>query len=111
MSWQRRAAMWITGRVFSPAGFYLHIAVYGGWMGWVERAPWPKFLTYISIEAAALVLLVGIGQQAAAEFAEIKANHDFTLQVEELRANTALTQVVHDLVVELHEHRPEGGLR
>lgn len=58
---------WFTRRFFSPACFYLHIVVYILWMAAVEHSPWQRFLTYISIEAVLVALLIGIGQQALAD--------------------------------------------
>lgn len=76
---QRRAAVWFLRRFFSPWCFYLHVAVYLVWMRWVEHSPWQQFLTYISIEAILVALLIGIGQQALADRQALVADHDHLL--------------------------------
>lgn len=73
---QRRAAVWFLRRFFSPTCFYLHIAVYLVWMLAIEQSPWQRFLTYISIEAILVALLIGIGQQALADQQALVADHD-----------------------------------
>ena len=74
------------------------------WMLFFEKAPWSILTMTVSLEAIFLSTFVMIGQNRQAEFAQRKANHDFQLQDEELRLNTELTQAVHTLVKEIHQH-------
>jgi uncharacterized membrane protein len=43
-----------------------------------------------------------IGQNRQASFAQIKADHDFTENEQELHQNTELTKLIHQLAVEIH---------
>ncbi|MGH9035057.1 MAG: DUF1003 domain-containing protein [Acidimicrobiia bacterium] len=56
----------------------------------------------MSLEAIFLSPFVMIGQNRQAEFAQRKADHDFTEQEQELRLNTDLTRSIHTLAREIH---------
>jgi hypothetical protein len=44
-----------------------------------------------------------IGQNRAAAFQQVKANHDFVEQEQELKTNTALTREIQVLTKEIHQ--------
>jgi uncharacterized membrane protein len=56
----------------------------------------------VSLEAIFLSTFVMIGQNRAAHFQQLKANHDFQEQELELKTNTQLTREIHRLTTELH---------
>lgn len=56
----------------------------------------------MSLEAIFLSTFVMIGQNRKAEFAQRKADHDFTEQEQELKLNTELTLSIHTLAREIH---------
>jgi uncharacterized membrane protein len=99
---QLRVADTITAFAGSMAFVYIHIAAFATWMLVLERSPWPTLTLIVSLEAIFLSTFVMIGQNRQADFARRKADHDFEMQELELQRNTQLTQVVHDLVAEIH---------
>jgi uncharacterized membrane protein len=76
--------------------------IFAVWMLLIEKNPWPKLTLVVSLEAIFLSTFVMIGQNRQAAFQQIKADHDFVAQEQELHTNTDLTQKVHDLTVQLH---------
>ena len=52
-----------------------------------------------------------IGQNRQAAFQQAKADHDFTVNEEELQTNTELTRLIHQLTTDIHARlvRPTGG--
>ena len=56
----------------------------------------------VSLEAIFLSTFVMIGQNRAAAFQQLKANHDFVEQETELKTNTQQTREIHVLTTELH---------
>jgi uncharacterized membrane protein len=99
---QLRIADAITKFAGSMAFVYLHIAVFAAWMLLVEKSPWPTLTLVVSLEAIFLSTFVMIGQNRAADFQQVKANHDFVEQETELKTNTQLTREIHKLTTELH---------
>jgi uncharacterized membrane protein len=99
---QLRIADAITAFAGSMRFVYIHALVFAAWMVFVESNPWPKLTLIVSLEAIFLSAFVLIGQNRLASFQQAKANHDFTAQEQELRANTELTQLTHALAAEIH---------
>jgi uncharacterized membrane protein len=101
---QMRIADWITAFAGSMPFVYLHVAVFGLWMLFVESSPWPTLTLIVSLEAIFLSTFVMIGQNRQAAFQQAKADHDFNEQELELKINTEITRAIHTLTSELH-HR------
>lgn len=102
-SMQLRLADRITAFAGSMPFVYLHVLVFGAWMLFVERSPWPTLTLAVSLEAIFLSTFVMIGQNRQAAFQQAKADHDFREQEQELKTNTDLTRAIHALTLELHE--------
>lgn len=99
---QLRLADAITKFAGSMSFVYLHVAVFAGWMLFVEPNPWPTLTLVVSLEAIFLSTFVMIGQNRAAAFQQAKADHDFVEQETELKTNTQITREIHALTAELH---------
>ena len=99
---QLRVADAITAFAGSMRFVYLHIAVFAGWMLFVESSPWPTLTLVVSLEAIFLSTFVMIGQNRASAFQQAKADHDFVEQELELKTNTDLTREIYTLTKELH---------
>lgn len=102
--WQLRLADGITKFAGSMLFVYIHMFVFMAWMLFIERTPWPTLTLVVSLEAIFLSTFVMIGQNRQSAFQQAKADHDFVEQELELKANTDLTQTVHDLTKELHTY-------
>ena len=92
----------ITAFAGSMPFVYVHVVVFAVWMLFVEGSPWPTLTLVVSLEAIFLSTFVMIGQNRAAAFQQLKANHDFVEQETELKTNTQLTREIHVLTTELH---------
>ena len=101
-SLQNRIADRITTFAGSMLFVYVHIVVFAIWMLLVEKNPWPTLTLAVSLEAIFLSTFVMIGQNRQADFAQRKADHDFTEQEQELKLNTELTKAIHALAQEIH---------
>ncbi|WP_280368642.1 DUF1003 domain-containing protein [Nocardia wallacei] len=101
-NWQLRSADWITRFAGSMPFVYLHAAGFAGWMILCEDSPWPTLTLVVSLEAIFLSTFVMIGQNRAAEFQQLKADHDFAEEELELKTNTELTRAIHVMTTELH---------
>ena len=99
---QLRVADAITSFAGSMPFVYLHAAVFVAWMLWVESNPWPTLTLVVSLEAIFLSTFVMIGQNRQAMFQQLKADHDFVAQEQELHTNTDLTRAVEQLTREIH---------
>jgi uncharacterized membrane protein len=99
---QLRIADRITAFAGSMQFVYIHIAVFAGWMLFVESKPWPTLTLVVSLEAIFLSTFVMIGQNRQAAFQQAKADHDFREQELELKTNTDITREIHRLTAELH---------
>ena len=99
---QVKIATAITTFAGSMMFVYVHILVFALWMLFVEKRPWNTLTLIVSLEAIFLSTFVMIGQNRQAAFQQVKADHDFVAQEQELKTNTELTQKVHDLTVQLH---------
>jgi uncharacterized membrane protein len=99
---QLKIADAITAFAGSMPFVYVHIVVFAVWMLFVEKNPWPTLTLAVSLEAIFLSTFVMIGQNRAAAFQQLKANHDFQEQELELKTNTQLTREIHQLTTELH---------
>jgi uncharacterized membrane protein len=100
---QLRVADRITAFAGSMPFVYLHVALFGGWMLFVEKSPWPTLTLAVSLEAIFLSTFVMIGQNRQSQFQQAKADHDFGESEQELKLNTQLTQQIHDLTREIHQ--------
>ncbi|WP_353651468.1 DUF1003 domain-containing protein [Nakamurella sp. A5-74] len=98
---QLRVADLITRWAGSMPFVYLHVVLFGVWMIFVERSPWPSLTLIVSLEAIFLSTFVMIGQNRSAVFQQAKADHDFLEQETELKTNTQITREIHALTVEL----------
>jgi len=99
---QLRIADTITKFAGSMWFVYIHAVGFAAWMLFVESSPWPTLTLVVSLEAIFLSTFVMIGQNRAAEFQQIKADHDFVEQELELKTNTELTREIHAMTAELH---------
>jgi uncharacterized membrane protein len=81
---------------------YVHIAIFAIWMLALEENPWPTLTLVVSLEAIFLSTFVMIGQNRQATFQQSKADHDFLIEEQELRANTELTKTIEKLTREIH---------
>ena len=99
---QLRVADAITAFAGSMPFVYVHIVLFAAWMLVLEKSPWPTLTLVVSLEAIFLSTFVMIGQNRAAHFQQLKANHDFQEQELELKTNTQLTREIHQLTTELH---------
>ncbi|WP_207783929.1 DUF1003 domain-containing protein [Micromonospora globispora] len=99
---QLRIADAITAFAGSMPFVYIHAALFGIWMLFVESDPWPKLTLVVSLEAIFLSTFVMIGQNRQSAFQQAKADHDFNEQELELKTNTDLTRAIHTLTMELH---------
>ena len=81
---------------------YIHAALFGIWMLFIESNPWPKLTLIVSLEAIFLSTFVMIGQNRQSAFLQAKADHDFNEQELELKTNTDLTRAIYTLTTELH---------
>jgi uncharacterized membrane protein len=100
---QLRVADAITKFAGSMMFVYIHVVIFAIWMVAVEVDPWPKLTLVVSLEAIFLSTFVMIGQNRQAEFAQRKADHDYSQEEAELHLNTELTKSIHDLAKEIHE--------
>jgi uncharacterized membrane protein len=101
---QLRIADAITAFAGSMQFVYLHALFFAVWMIWFEKSPWPTLTLCVSLEAIFLSTFVMIGQNRQAVFSQAKANHDFTVAEVELKDNTEITRLIHDLTIEIHNH-------
>lgn len=99
---QLRLADRITAFAGSMNFVWLHAALFGVWMVFVESSPWPTLTLVVSLEAIFLSTFVMIGQNRQAAFQQARADHDFQAQELELKTNTELTREIHLLTEELH---------
>ena len=99
---QLRIADAITKFAGSMRFVYIHAVGFAIWMLFVEKNPWPKLTLIVSLEAIFLSTFVMIGQNRAAAFQQMKADHDFVEQELELKTNTQLTRQIHERTTEIH---------
>jgi uncharacterized membrane protein len=99
---QLRLADRITAFAGSMNFVWLHAGLFGMWMVFLERNPWPTLTLAVSLEAIFLSTFVMIGQNRQAAFQQDRADHDFQTQEVELKTNTELTREIHVLTAELH---------
>jgi len=105
-NWQLRLADKITTFAGSMAFVWVHCLLFAFWIAsglfGADRYPF-QFLTFIvSLEAIFLSTFVMIGQNRQAAFQQLKADHDFHEQETELKENTDLTRMIHQLAKEIH---------
>jgi uncharacterized membrane protein len=108
---QLRIADAITAFAGSMPFVYIHAALFGIWMLFIESDPWPKLTLIVSLEAIFLSTFVMIGQNRQSAFQQAKADHDFNEQELELKTNTEITRAIHTLTAELHRRLLEEPAR
>jgi uncharacterized membrane protein len=106
---QLRLADRITAFAGSMNFVWLHASLFGVWMVFLERSPWPTLTLAVSLEAIFLSTFVMIGQNRQADFQQSRADHDFQTQELELKTNTELTREIHVLTAELHRRFIQPG--
>lgn len=108
---QLRIADAITAFAGSMKFVYIHAVAFAVWMLVFEKSPWPTLTLIVSLEAIFLSTFVMIGQNRQSAFQQAKADHDFTVNEEELHTNTDLTRLIHQLTTDIHARlvRPTGG--
>ena len=108
---QLRIADAITAFAGSMKFVYIHAVAFAVWMLVFEKSPWPTLTLIVSLEAIFLSTFVMIGQNRQSAFQQAKADHDFTVNEQELHTNTDLTRLIHQLTTEIHARlvRPTGG--
>lgn len=74
---QLRLADRITSFAGSMNFVWIHAALFGVWMLFLERNPWPTLTLVVSLEAIFLSTFVMIGQNRQAAFQQARADHDF----------------------------------
>jgi uncharacterized membrane protein len=103
---QLRVADAITTFAGSMTFIYIHAGLFAVWCGTglfgSDKFPYPFLTMGVSLEAIFLSTFVMIGQNRQAKVAEAKASHDFVEQEGELKTNTELTKMIHDLSKEMH---------
>ena len=99
---QLRVADEITKFAGSMQFVYLHVVAFAAWMLLAEGSPWPTLTLVVSLEAIFLSTFVMIGQNRQAMFQQLKADHDFVAQEQELHTNTDLTRMIAELTREIH---------
>jgi uncharacterized membrane protein len=100
---QLRIADAITSFAGSMKFVYIHAVAFAVWMLFIESNPWPKLTLIVSLEAIFLSTFVMIGQNRQASFQQVKADHDFQEQEQELHLNTEVTKSIHVLAQEIHQ--------
>ncbi|WP_085101135.1 DUF1003 domain-containing protein [Mycobacterium paraense] len=100
---QLRLADRITAFAGSMNFVWMHAALFGVWMVFLERNPWPTLTLAVSLEAIFLSTFVMIGQNRQAAFQQARADHDFQTQEVELKTDLELTRQIHLLTEELHK--------
>ncbi|MGH3720973.1 MAG: DUF1003 domain-containing protein [Pseudonocardiaceae bacterium] len=108
---QLRIADKITAFAGSMPFVYIHAALFGIWMLFIESNPWPMLTLVVSLEAIFLSTFVMIGQNRQSAFQQAKADHDFNEQELELKTNTELTREIHTLTTELHRRLVDEPIR
>src|SRR6202162_270254 len=106
---QLRLADRITAFAGSMNFVWIHAALFGVWMLFLEKSPWPTLTLVVSLEAIFLSTFVMIGQNRQSAFQQAKADHDFKAQELELKTNTELTREIHTLTMELHRRLMSGN--
>lgn len=106
---QLRVADRITAFAGSMMFVYIHTILFAVWiitgqLSGFDAFPFGFLTLIVSLEAIFLSTFVMIGQNRQAQFAQAKADHDFTEQEQELKLNTDLTKTIHQLTQELHQH-------
>jgi uncharacterized membrane protein len=99
---QLRVADQITKFAGSMQFVYLHVVAFAAWLLLAEGSPWPTLTLVVSLEAIFLSTFVMIGQNRQAMFQQLKADHDFVAQEQELHTNTDLTRMIAELTREIH---------
>lgn len=88
---------------------YIHAVVFAVWMLFLETKPWPTLTLVVSLEAIFLSTFVMIGQNRQADISQRKADHDYRAQELELEHNTEVTELIHQLTVEIHRRVATRG--
>jgi uncharacterized membrane protein len=102
-----RIADKITAFAGSMGFVYIHIVVFGVWMGsgffGLDKFPFGFLTMIVSLEAIFLSTFVMIAQNRQSAFAEAKADHEYEVEYKELQEITALTKEILKLTNEVHK--------
>jgi uncharacterized membrane protein len=102
-----RIADKITAFAGSMGFVYIHIVVFGIWMGsgffGLDKFPFGFLTMIVSLEAIFLSTFVMIAQNRQSAFAEAKADHEYEVEYKELQEITALTKDILKLTNEVHK--------
>lgn len=82
---------------------YIHIVGFAVWMLLVEKSPWPTLTLVVSLEAIFLSTFILVASNRQSDMQRAKADHDYVEQELELKSNTDLTRVVHELQVAMNQ--------
>src|SRR6201988_938869 len=85
---QLRLADRITAFAGSMNFVWLHAALFGVWMLFLEPRPWPTLTLVVSLEAIFLSTFVLLGQNRQGAFQQAKADHDYENMDRLLEENT-----------------------
>lgn len=93
----------ITAFAGSMKFVYISIAIFGIWMIFVEKDPWPTLTLVVSLEAIFLSTFVMIGQNRLSAIQQKKTENEFHRQEIELEENTHINEQIHDLAQRIHD--------
>jgi len=93
----------ITAFAGSMKFVYISVAIFGIWMIFVEKDPWPTLILVVSLDAIFLSTFVMIGQNRLSAIQQKKTEHEFHRQEVELEENTHINEQIHDLAQKIHD--------
>jgi uncharacterized membrane protein len=102
---QNRVADTITRYAGSMGFVYAHIALFAGWMLWLERRPWPTLTLVVSLEAIFLSTFVMISQNRTDEKRSVLASAAWRSVQQQEKQNEELLRVsrqILEMVDETH---------
>jgi len=82
---------------------YISVAIFGIWMIFVEKDPWPTLTLVVSLEAIFLSTFVMIGQNRLSNIQQKKTEDEFHRQEAELEENTHINEQIYDLAQQIHD--------
>lgn len=91
----------ITAFAGSMKFVYISAIIFGIWMLFLEKDPWPTLTLVVSLEAIFLSTFVMIGQNRLASIQQKKTEEDFHRQEVELEENTEINEQIHDVVKDI----------
>jgi uncharacterized membrane protein len=93
----------ITAFAGSMKFVYISVAIFGIWMIFVEKDPWPTLTLVVSLEAIFLSTFVMIGQNRLSAIQQKKTEDEFHRQETELEENTHINEQIYDLAQQIHD--------